>query len=133
VLLDACLVASDSRSLVGPVFREFTQKPLYLGADVGAGCAAPGTIVYHGSKKGQLWYQLYKCTDVTTSSVRKFRRNQSRRTRQRVFSLQNHIMGIRSTRVDTTTPDQRIRVASDAPPMSSDMADTLVASFTDVY
>jgi hypothetical protein len=52
---------------------------------------------------------------------------------ERVFSLQNHIKGVRSTRMDTTTLDIRIRVASDAPPISSDAADTLDATVTDAY
>ena len=48
--------------------REFTQKPLYMGAEAGAG-SAPGTILYHSSKKANCGTKLYQSTDVMTSSV----------------------------------------------------------------
>ena len=52
---------------------------------------------------------------------------------ERGFSLQNHIKGARSTRMDTNTLSHRIRVAAQAPSVSSDKADLFVANVTDAY
>jgi hypothetical protein len=52
---------------------------------------------------------------------------------ERVFSLQNHIKGPRSTKMHTLTLSHRIRVASDAPPMASDASDILAAVVTDDF
>ena len=52
---------------------------------------------------------------------------------ERGFSLQNHIKGPRSTRMDSTTLSNRIRVAAQAPSISSGESLNFVANVTDAY
>ena len=52
---------------------------------------------------------------------------------ERGFSLQNHIKGPRSTRMDTSMLSYRIRVASQAPSVSSADALAFVEDITDTY
>ena len=52
---------------------------------------------------------------------------------ERGFSLQNYLKGPLSTRMTTATLSHRIRVAAQAPRVSSDKADAFVADVTDAY